>query len=123
MALPEYEKRFNEIEQLKKEIKDLQGVVLWANDNYTTREFPAQKINVELSQYVFIRIIYTDWGGSWTFLDGGKVPKNTMGILNPGVDTSRRYYSDDTGVNFEGPGNQGNNLAQIPIYIIGYKYW
>ena len=109
-------------EKLSILLEKLKGTVLWTNQNYTT-EFEAQKIEIDLKNCNYIRVIYTDWGGSWTHLDAGKIPKVLLGVLNPASNTSRRYSSDDSGVTFENPSNDGNKLSQVPIFIIGYKYW
>ena len=109
-------------ETVYKEIEDLKGKVLWSNPTYTS-EFSAQKVNIDLTDYNYIRVIYTHWGGSWSFLDSGKTPKGTMGILNPAATSNRRFTSNNTGVTFENPANNGNTLSQVPIYIIAYKYW
>lgn len=116
-----YEEFVNQTE-IQKTLEDLKGKLLWSNGSYTSA-FAAQTVNIDLSDYNFIRVIYTHWGGSWSFLDGGKVPKGVMSMLNPSASTSRRYTSNNEGVTFENPANDGNTLAQVPIYIIGYKYW
>ena len=108
--------------EIEKTLENLKGKVLWTNENYTSG-FEAQTVNVDLSNYNFIRVIYTHWGGSWSFLDGGKVPKGVLSILNHEATTSRRYTSNNEGVIFENPSDNGNALCQVPIYIIGYKYW
>ena len=117
----EFEEFVNQTE-IEKTLEDLKGKLLWSNGSYTSA-FVAQTVNIDLSDYNFIRVIYTHWGGSWSFLDGGKVPKGVMSMLNPSASTSRRYTSNNEGVTFENPANDGNTLAQVPIYIIGYKYW
>ena len=110
------------IEELKTLVSELKGNVLWTNPSVTS-EFAAQKVDLDLSAYDFIRVIYTDWGGSWSYLDGGKTFKNCLSILNPASNNYRRFTSDDTGVTFEAPANDGHLLSQVPITIIGYKYW
>lgn len=108
--------------EIEKTLEDLKGKVLWTNTDYTS-EFGTQTVNIDLRNYNFIRVIYTHWGGSWSFLDGGKVPKGVMSILNHEASTSRRYNSSNEGITFENPSDNGSLLCQVPIYIIGYKYW
>ena len=101
------------------------GKILWTNPSYTT-EFPAQKINLDLSKYNCIRIIYTNWAGSWSFIDNGLTPitsNGILGVLNVANTNNRRFVASSTGVEFQAPENNGNNRSNVPIYIIGYENW
>lgn len=107
------------------QVSSKKGKILWTNPSYTT-EFPAQKINLDLSKYTCIRIIYTNWAGSWSFIDNGLTPitsNGILGILNVANTNNRRFTASSTGVEFQAPENNGNNRSNVPIHIIGYENW
>lgn len=123
----------DDMNQLKNGINGLGGVLLWTNPNPTDASgFTGQEINVDLSGYDMIEILFNEAFNMTKVHSTGKVPKldSTLQTHFNGVLWDRNYAFSNNKITF-GNGHKyntynsstltDNNGACIPYYIIGYK--
>ena len=109
--------------------KAIDGIVLWENPNIDV-EFIPQEVTLNSSDYNSYKIIFktatTD--DIAVIVEGVKGLGVCMMYINPAEDeyrigARRVFYRDDTHMFFENAHykNTINNIACIPVKIIGYK--
>ena len=107
------------------------GTILWTNPSPTS-DFAAQDVNVNISSYDCIKIIYNYSVGSPFELNTGEIPSSSAGTVlsmlynSSGINffTSRIVNFASNKLTFENAidsnGNSTNNRL-VPLYVIGYK--
>ncbi len=110
-------------------LESMNGTVLWENPALT-EEFAAQTVELDLSEYKRICIVFkngtlSEWTSS---LKGQTYEVHETDYSNSTSINSREYSFDDAGVTFGDAGHPGttdsrrDNDRLKPVKIIGYKY-
>lgn len=130
----QFENVTDNINSLRNITNGLKGTILWTNPNPTSN-FSPQTLNLDLSNYDEIEIIYRHYKTDATRLFTKVLIPSKQALVYPELDTSggfiaiqsREFEVKNTGIVFESGYFKGaRNIEQndgrcIPLYVIGYK--